>query len=423
MLKRILMCVVVLGTAMLTLAARAQDLVGLYLTWGPDPATTMTVNWVDMYLASPNTLYYRPLAAAGQPPAQWTSAEAALTTIAPSSLQRRSMPLTGLTPDTTYELAIARLPEKPTDPIWRFRTMPATLTRPIRFVTGGDMMHTRELLDPMNKRAAALDPDFAVLGGDLAYEDGARASRIVDFLQSWMRYTVAADRRLIPIVQVIGNHEVRGGYNGKIPTDAPFFYGLFSLPEGRSYHAIDLGSYLSFIVLDSGHTNAIDGPQAQWLESALAARTGQQLIFPVYHYPAYGTAKAEEGKTPPEHPRSVMIQKSWVSLFERFGVSAVFENDHHTFKRTHPIRNNQRDDATGITYVGDGAWGVRVRDVPKPGTAWWLAKAESRNHLWSVDIVPDSSASPTVTLRAIDAAGVVFDEYVLPRPRTLPVAP
>lgn len=457
-------CVVLLGSVL----ARAQDLVGLYLTWQGDPTTTMTVNWVNLYPESSPKVFYRELAtpaapgtpavpglpaapgtpvvpglpaapgtpavpglpaAPGTPAAPWRSVEAARTTIVPSSLQRLSVELTGLSPDTTYELVLEKQPSSPPvrgdNPVWRFRTMPAALTRPVRFVSGGDMMHSRTLLDPMNRVVAALDPDFAVWGGDLAYEDAIYAMRVVDFLQSWMRLATAADRRLIPVIPVIGNHEVKKGYGGTPRVDAPYFYGMFPLPEDRAYYALDFGTYLSFLVLDSGHTNAIDGPQVPWLAAALEARKGQTHIFPVYHYPAFGTAKAEAGKLAIDHPRSVMMQKSWVPLFEQFGVSAVFENDHHTFKRTHPLRDRKRDDATGITYLGDGAWGVAVRPILTPDAAWWLAKAEPRNHVWLTTL------SPTLPpkFEALDAQSIPpapptpFDTYTPPTQRTPPTPP
>jgi hypothetical protein len=78
------------------------------------------------------------------------------------------------------------------------------------------MMHNREMVDAMNKRAGALDPDFAMLGGDLAYANGVSATRWVDWLQSWMKNCVGKDRRIIPFVIGIGNHEVKGGYNGRV---------------------------------------------------------------------------------------------------------------------------------------------------------------------------------------------------------------
>jgi hypothetical protein len=391
--------------------ASAQDLVGLYLTWSRDPATTMTINWVDLYPKNTNTVFYRERGTD-----DWASGEARQLAVEPSSLQRRYVELIGLKPDTVYEFGIGKRVEKPLDG-WTFRTMPAELTRPLRFVTGGDMMHTRAMLDEMSAQVAPLEPDFAMFGGDLAYEDGVRATRIVDWLSSWKTLGMTKDRRLIPIVLVIGNHEVRGGYKGKIPDDAPYFYRLFTFPDDRAYYALDFGKYLSLIVLDSGHTNPIEGEQAAWLARALEKRAGQTFLFPIYHFPAYGTTKAGQGKLPIDIPRAITIREQWVPHFDRFGVSAVFENDHHNFKRTVPLRGHRRDDANGIRYLGDGAWGVRTRTVPDPKEAWYLEKAEPRNHMWIVDLGTDKS----VKVRAMDPKGEVFDQLALPAARTTPV--
>lgn len=397
-------------TASATPVARAQDLVGLYLTWSDDPATTMTVNWVNLYPEGTTTVYYRK---AGEK--EWQSGGATRTVLEPSSLQRRHVQLEDLEPDTTYQFGIGDKPKD--DGGWTFRTMPAELTRPIRFVTGGDMMHSRAMLDAMNSRVGPIEPDFALFGGDLAYEDGRNASRWVHWLESWKEWGVGENRRLIPMVLAIGNHEVRGGYDGEIPDDAPYFYGLFTLPDDRAYYALDFGNYLSLVVLDSDHTNPIEGPQADWLAEALAKRSGQTFLFACYHYPAYGTEKAPAGGLPIDAPRSIEIRQHWVPHFERYGVTAVFENDHHNYKRTHRLRNHRRDDANGILYLGDGAWGVRTREVPDPEVAWWLARAAPRNHLWIVDLLPDKTA----TFRAMDPNGRVFDRVKLDTPRTTPV--
>ena len=423
-------------------AAQAQhDIIGGYLTWQRDPATTMTVNWVNLYADQPPTVSYRKLG-----DTEWLTADGKSAAAAPSVLQVRSVEVTGLAPDTTYELVLGVPPapkplipeavtsaltpakkaedetEQPPKPYvvkdtrstYRFRTMPAELSRPVRFVAGGDMMHSREFVDAMNKRAGALDPDFAILGGDLAYENGMEATRYIDWFQSWTKHARGKGGRLIPMVVAIGNHEVRGGYRGKIPEDAPYFYGFFPLPGNRSYYALDFGKYLSILALDSGHTHAVTGPQAAWLGEALSARAEQRYVFPVYHWPIYGTAKATATALPSETKRSIEMRAQWVPHFERHGVTAVFENDHHNFKRTHPIRGHKRDDKNGIVYLGDGAWGVTPRTVPK--NAWYLAKAEPRRHLYHVTLPPKGP----VQVEAIDAKGVVFDKSSIARPRTEP---
>jgi hypothetical protein len=408
---KLLLCLVL--AAMHTAVAYAQtDVIGVYLTWQRDPTTTMTVNWVNLYPGTPATVWYR-----DGKEAEWQSATGTHSAVGPSTLQVRRVELTGLKPDTLHEYVLAEKPGREARGVRRFRTLPATLNRPIRFVSGGDMMHNREYVDRMNKRAAELDPDFAILGGDLAYANDVDATRWVDWIQSWSENAKGKDGRGIPMIVGIGNHEVKGGYNGRIPDDAAYFYGLFALPENRSYYSLDAGDYLSVIMLDSDHTQPIAGAQADWLGEALAKRAGQRFVFPVYHWPAYGTTKADEGKLPCETARSVSIRTHWIPHFEKHGVSAVFENDHHNYKRSHPLRGHQRDDVNGITYLGDGAWGVATRTVPKD--AWYLAFAEPRRHLFHVTLNLDGS----IKAEAVSGSGTVFDQVTLTKPRTTPVAP
>lgn len=393
--------------------AQAPDLVGLYLTWHGDPTTTMTINWVDLHTSSPLTVHYRRIGES-----EWKQATGAKFVVGDTTMQGRRVQLTGLAPDSNYEFNIGAPIAKPNEG-WRFRTMPKDLNRPIHFVAGGDMMHNRTDLDKMNAVAGSLDPDFAILGGDLAYANGVSSHRWTDWLRSWMTQSVSPDGRLIPMVVGIGNHEVRGGTNGKIPEDAQFFYSLFQTPNGKAYYAQDFAKYLSLVVLDTEHTNPVAGAQAQWLEAALAARKDQKFLFVVYHYPAYGTAKSPKGsESPLDVPRAVAIRKEWMPHWEKYGVTAVFENDHHTYKRTHPLRQHKRDDENGIIYLGDGAWAVRPRPVPALDKAWWLANTESRNHIFSVRLRADG----TTQIQAVDMQGKVFDRLNLTKPRTKPVA-
>lgn len=403
-------------------AAAEPDVIGVYLTWTRDPSTTMTINWVDLYADSSLTVRYRPLpqattdatsggASEATTEPAWSIATAERRAVGPSVLQRRFVELTGLEPDTVYEFGIGDSAPSAAD-AWRFRTMPRTLDRPVTFVTGGDMMHSRAMVDAMNRQAAKREPDFALLGGDLAYANGVTASRWIDWLQSWTRAARCADRRLLPIVAAIGNHEVRGGY-GKTPAEAPYFYSLFTLPEDRSYYALDFGDYLSLLVLDSGHTQPIAGDQALWLDRAMAARRASTFLFACWHYPAYGTTKAPENGLPIDAEISRTLREEWVPTLERYGVTAIFENDHHNFKRSRRLLRHEPNEA-GLLYLGDGAWGVTTREVPEPEVAWWLEKAEPRNHLWHVTIRPDGSSS----LVAVDAEGTEFDRVDLERPRT-----
>ena len=401
--------------ALAPVAGRAQtEVTGIYLTWRDDPATTITVNWLSLYAEAPETVWYRRGAA------EWTRAQGVSKPVPPSGLWVRRVQLRELEPDTVYEIAVRAAAPTGTQGVHTFRTMPRELRRAVSFVTGGDMMHTREMVDVMNKQAGRLDPDFALLGGDLAYGDNVDATRLVDFFQSWMIHARGRDGRLIPMVAVIGNHEVAGGYRGRPDVEASQFYTLFDFPGGKARHVLDFGSYLSLVNLDSEHTEAIEGTQAAWLGETLAARTRQTFLFACYHFPAYGTAKAPgAGKLPIDNPRSIAIREHWMPHLERYGVTAVFENDHHNFKRTHRLRGHRRDDQNGLLYLGDGAWGVRTRTVPSLADAWYLAKAEPIRHLFHVVLQPSGRAR----IVAVNDQGEIFDEVNLAQPRTRPVHP
>ena len=395
--------------------ARAQaENSGVYLTWRDDPATTITVNWLNLYADAPATAWYR------RPGGDWRRVDGTAQPVRPSGLWVRRVQLRELSPDTGYEVALGAQPPAGTTAGYPFRTMPRELRRPLGFVTGGDMMHSREMVDAMNKQAGRLDPDFALLGGDLAYANNVDATRLVDFFQSWLLHARGRDGRLIPMVPVIGNHEVVGGYRGRPEVEASQFYTLFDLPGDKARHVLDFGSYLSLVNLDSEHTEAIEGPQAAWLAETLAARTRQTFLFACYHFPAYGTAKAPgAGKLPIDNPRSIAIRQHWLPHLERYGATAIFENDHHNYKRSHRLRGHRRDDDNGLLFLGDGAWGVRTRTVPSPAEGWWLAKAEPTRHLFHVTLQPSGQAR----IVAVNDQGKIFDEVNLATPRTRPVNP
>jgi Phosphodiesterase/alkaline phosphatase D len=403
--SRILPLFLFLVVGLTSLRAQVPDVIGIYLTWLRDPDSTMVVNWVDLHREGPARVWVRE--AGGD---EWRSVDGTHSADTPSVLQVRRVEIEGLRGDTVYEFALGEA--APTSPrgIERFRTPPKELSRPVRFISGGDTMHRRDWFDAMNRAAGARDPDFAVIGGDLAYANDVSASRWVEWLQSVHQTLRTPDGRLVPLVVGIGNHEVKGYYNGRVPQDAAYFYGLFAFPHaGKSTYALDFGNYLSFVMLDTDHTQRVEGAQTEWLATTLAERDGQRFVFPVYHYPAYGTTKGPKDGLPSDHPLAQKIRREWSPLFEKHAVTAVFENDHHAYKRTHPIREGRRDDASGVVYLGDGAWGVGTRPVVTPEQAWYLARSEARRHVFVVTLDPAGTAQ----VEAIDAKGEVFDRTTL----------
>ncbi|MDF1741225.1 MAG: metallophosphoesterase [Verrucomicrobiales bacterium] len=309
----------------------------------------------------------------------------------------------GLQPGASYEYVL-RADNVDVGEGW-FTTAPAVNRSPIQFVVGGDMGTTTAI--PVCKLAGRLDPMFALVGGDLAYANGRDTYKWFDWIDNWVEFVRGSGGRDIPMIMGIGNHEMKGLRIRE--KDAPFYFSFFDLPNGESNFTVDFADYLSVVLLDSNHAQRVKS-QNFWLNLELAARKDRPHLFTIYHRPAWGTGMKRNVKD---------IQEHWSPLFEKYGVDCVFENDHHTYKRTHKITGGVRDDENGILYIGDGAWGARLRAITpemlrKVGADRYLAEWGSVHHLVQVTANPDGSK----LYEAISADGDVFDSYFDKTPAT-----
>lgn len=391
----------------------------LYLTWQRNPAHTMTVHWHTVWRDGfrDSVLEYRP---AGTPETAtgWVRATGSSQPMSFTDRMVHTVEISALAADTTYEFRLGWLisaigPEfdfVPDGPVHRFRTLPATLSRPVRFASGGDAYSkSPEVFAAMNRVAARQDPDFALMGGDIAYANGnpEAVGEWFEFFRIWTETMVTADGRLIPIIPAIGNHEVHGdAFNvrgepgrGLSPERAPEFYSVFSFPGRPGYNVLDFGDYLSVIALDSAHTNPVDGAQTDWLRGVLAARRAVPFIVPFYHVGAYPSVRSLSGSV------AIAIRANWVPLFDEAGLRFVFENHDHAFKVTHPLRAGQINPA-GVRYLGDGAWAVKPRDPQPLEKTPYIERSQSRNHLFFVTLHPGRA-----DFLAIDPRGEVFDRF------------
>ncbi len=340
----------------------------LFLTWQRDPTTTMTVQWIGTIGETADTkVSYSPLRPGG-----WTAQPITIKPYPLTDFKVFRAELTGLSPGTDYQFRIGR-----SSPAYRFRTMPAKATDTIHFVSGGDCgINSHTIAN--NIQAARQDPMFAVVGGDLGYDNGRSVEISLAFLRNYSKHMIGRDGRLIPMVACIGNHEVDGGYN-KPRAKAPFFYALFDglYPE-TGFASLDFGDYLSLVLLDTGHTSPIAGAQADWLEKTLQARADHPNVIVVNHVPAYPSVRRIEGINN-KLGTGEGNRKHWVPLFEKYRVPVVLEHHDHTFKRTKPLLNGLADD-NGVLYLGDGSWG-RLRTPNKPEKLAYLAATSRDYHL------------------------------------------
>lgn len=304
--------------------------------------------------------------------------------------------VSGLSPGREYEYVL-RAEGRQVRKGW-FRTAPARLNRSLKFVTGGDMDLSGAI--PISKVAGKQDPLFALVGGDLAYANGESAYNWYVWLDDWYEFLVSPDGRSIPIIAGIGNHEMKGLRIRK--QDAPYYFSLFDLPNGESNFTVDFGNYMSIVLLDSNHAQRVKS-QNLWLNLQLSTRDKVPHLFAMYHRPAWGTGvKRNIGD----------IQDDWSPLFEKYGVDCVFENDHHVYKRSKKLKDGLPNEAEGVLYIGDGAWGrgtrpITDRGLDRVGARQYLETWQSINHLIAVTIDPNGMKH----YRAMSEGSNVFDSY------------
>lgn len=345
----------------------------IYLTWQHDPTTTMTIQWLSPKEKNNSELFYH--VKTKKRIKEWAHSQA-VTNDLPQKVGYvvNKIELTGLAPNTMYQFHFGNSKKQ-----FRFRTMPKELSKPVRFVVGGDAFKSNiDRFQQMNKEAAKNNPRFAIIGGDIAYTapKGKKTKkenfqRWLDFFAYWTEDMKDLRGCLIPLFVTIGNHEVKGGFH-RTPKEAPFYYALFE----KSMYDIQFGNYAHLIFLDSDHTSRVKGKQTKWLKKSLKASKEFTHRFVTYHvgaYPARGEFDDYISKS---------IRKHWCPLFDDYNVHACFECHNHVYKRSHLLRKGKVH-PKGVLYIGDGSWGVQARE-PEP--AWYLAHTAAEQQVVVVEM-------------------------------------
>ncbi len=388
------------------------DPLALYLTWQQDPSTTMTIDWHTVDEQRSTVIQYR---VPGE--INWQNRSGSEHEFPYSKRTIHRVELNGLKADTEYEFRFGE-----DSKIYRFRTMPEKLTRPLRIALGGDTMHHQDFFEETNRQVLKYDPDFVVIGGDIAYADGLPPEKqglradpetrqrtdsprpgLEDGDNLWYHWfnaykntLITDENRVIPMLVTLGNHETSGG-------EAPYFFALFAMPGLPGYNVLDFGDYMSFILLDSGHVNSPGGEQRQWLENVLAERRNVPHVFPIYHVPIYPSVRELDDR------RVVPVRENWKSLFEEYGIRVAFENHDHAYKRTYPIRNDEIA-SNGVVYIGDGSWGTVPREIRRNDDGsfeeWYMSEGAEVMHFILLTI--DGTHQHMLM---IDSEGNIIDEY------------
>lgn len=370
----------------------------VYLTWQDDPRTTMTVNFQSPAHYEDLQLAYDTVSRAGDAASYQFSAEGTTRQIPGLKDERYIYHIEAkdLIPGQTYHFVLAADGKSVTKE-FRFRPLPTDET-PLRFISGGDMTILPRA-HQLTGLAGKNDPMFALIGGDIAYDNGALKNAWMwdHWFDMWEDNMVTSDGVMVPMVLAIGNHEVNEE-EGTIEERAPFYYGFFA-QGGAPNFTRKIRDDTLLIVLDSGHTIE-HAAQIPWLEEALKQGQSVKNTIAVYHAPLYPSHRDFEDW------RAVAGRESWLPLFDQYGLDVSFENHDHSFKRTKVLKGNAVSE-TGTVYMGDGSFGVNPREAVDPNR-WYLEKASGTPHFWLVNIDGEG-----MHFKAISHASETLDELTV----------
>ncbi|HTV58531.1 MAG TPA: metallophosphoesterase [Verrucomicrobiae bacterium] len=205
------------------------------------------------------------------------------------------------------------------------------------------------------RKIASLEPEFALMGGDLVFDAFGVGLPRADLVYNLYRKT----ERLIPVPihRAIGNHDAFGVLTGSgvLPTDPRYGKKMFEDLYGRTYYSFDHKGY-HFFVLDSIHLTRdrlwegrIDDDQLNWLAADLKAAGPGTPIIGVVHCPmvtAFATYAQVISAGREYNTLTVANTPDVLDLFEGCNVLAVLQGHTHI---------NENVSYKGTQYITSGA--------------------------------------------------------------------
>lgn len=255
--------------------------------------------------------------------------------------------LDGLKPNSKYYFIIKD--SEGYSRIFYVSTVPDKPHLPISFIAGGDSRDRREVRQKANLLVGKLNAHAVLFNGDFTGLDLEK--QWIDWFDDWELAT-PKDGRISPLVVTRGNHEL----TNKVLVD------LFDVPHKKVYYNTTFGGTLINLVSLNSEILKF-GRQRLFLRNTLKDHANYTWQIMQYHRPI---------RPHVEHKKEMETQyRNFVPLFEKYeNVRLALENDSHTCKTTWPIIQSTgpgseegfiRDDAKGITYVGEGCWGAPLR--------------------------------------------------------------
>lgn len=344
--------------------------IGAYITWYDDPSNSVMLHYQTIDDSPVECLYRK------EGLEEWQTVDLFADKPFPLTEKHvRWFKLQDLEPDTIYETKLKNHRD-----IHRFKTMPSDFIRNIKATMVSDQMNSEENFKTEGEQGFNTmhnnDIDVILIAGDGVHDNGLKHEAWTLF---WEKYfQIERERNLmLPFIYAFGNHDGRvnnedgtfksllwytGGARKK---HVVFPYNFFSNLNDVGYGTVNISDYLSFVFLNSGHTEKIEGVQTTWLENTLQLNQGRQ-IFPFLHvapYPAYSGYNSYNNKR---------VRDYWTPLFTEYGVKLAGCGHEHVHLVTKKVTGDNLD-VGGVVYTGHGhGMGNITRPNNIPPDTWYV---------------------------------------------------
>lgn len=294
----------------------------------------------------------------------------------------------GLKKGEQYVYRVAAISDRDTlwGPVSRY-TVPDFHRQPIVCTIIGDTQNNPGMWAHFSKMIAQERPVFLLHVGDMIQSGPNKDDWTDEFF-----YPARDLFRFYPLYPILGNHE----------GNSAFYYQYFDLPGTKWFYTQKKGNTL-FIFVNTNMDILPGSKQYQMLEKTLASSDEQWKIV-LHHHPVYvssGYYNLIDQKVITGDPNTTQLRP----LYETYGVDLVFNGHIHNYERTMPIYQGQIDTEKGVTYITTGGGGGKLDETAISRT-WFMAETKSRHHYIKMKIWDN-----TLSVQAIDSAGVEFDRW------------
>jgi hypothetical protein len=248
------------------------------------------------------------------------------------------VPLTGLTPNTTYYYSIGTAADtlaSGADYTFTTPPLPGTVMNTRIWALGDEGTGNADqtaVRDAFYSWTGARVPNLVLQLGDNAYEYGSDAN-----FQAGMFNIYPTLLRKTPFWSCLGNHETN---QGTAFTNAYPYFDIYTLPTAgecggvasgtEHYFAFDYAN-IHFISLDSmTASRSPTGAMATWLRADLASTTATWIIA-FFHHPPY-TKGSHDSDTEAE---LIAMRQNILPILEAGGVDLVLCGHSHSYERSY----------------------------------------------------------------------------------------